>query len=57
MDESKTVTVKNRNVGCDLGALWFGGWLFTVGYLKLSFWHGALAMLLWPYNLGVHFAP
>lgn len=40
-----------------LGALWFAGWLFTVGYLKLSFWWGALALLVWPYFMGGHFAP
>ena len=40
-----------------LGAFWFAGWLFTIGYLKLSFWWGVLAVILWPYLLGVHFAP
>jgi hypothetical protein len=35
------------------GFLWFAGWLFTIGYLKLSFWPGALALLIWPYHIGV----
>lgn len=35
-----------------LGVLWVAGWLFTIGYLKLAFWPGALAVLLWPYDLG-----
>ena len=35
------------------GALWFAGWLFTIGYLKLAFWQGALALLIWPYHIGV----
>lgn len=35
-----------------LGMLWFGAWLFTVGYLHLGFWKGVLAVLLWPYYLG-----
>lgn len=35
------------------GVAWIGGWLFTIGYLKLAFWPGALALLLWPYDLGV----
>lgn len=39
-----------------LGALWFIGWLFSIGFLKLSFWKGVLALLVWPYFLGVHFA-
>ncbi len=39
-----------------LGALWFIGWLFSIGFLKLGFWKGVLAMLLWPYFLGAHLA-
>ena len=39
-----------------MGLLWFGAWLFTLGYLKLAFWRGVLALLLWPYYLGEHFA-
>lgn len=35
------------------GMLWFGGWLFTIGYLNLAFWRGVLAIILWPYYLGV----
>ena len=39
-----------------IGILWFIGWLFTIGYLNLSFWQGVLALIIWPYDLGVHFA-
>ena len=39
-----------------LGMLWFIGWLFTLGYLKLGFWWGVLAIIVWPYFLGQHFA-
>jgi hypothetical protein len=38
------------------GLLWFAGWLFTIGYLKLSFWAGVLALLIWPYYIGVAIA-
>jgi len=38
-----------------LGIIWFGGWLFTIGYLQLAFWKGALGILLWPYYLGAAF--
>jgi hypothetical protein len=31
---------------------WFSGWLFTLGFLHLSFWHGVLAIIVWPYFLG-----
>lgn len=34
------------------GFSWFAGWLFTIGFLKLAFWQGALALVLWPYYLG-----
>lgn len=38
------------------GLVWIGGWLFTIGFLQLSFGKGALALILWPYFLGVFFA-
>jgi hypothetical protein len=34
------------------GMLWFAGWLFTIGYLKLGFWKGVLGLVVWPYFLG-----
>jgi hypothetical protein len=34
------------------GSLWFALWLFTIGLLKLAFWQGVLALILWPYFLG-----
>ena len=40
-----------------LGAAWFAGWLFTIGFLQLNFWSGVLAVIVWPYYLGVHFVP
>lgn len=47
----------NTSVSCgSLGGLWIIGWLFTIGYLKLGFWMGALALIVWPYFLGGHFA-
>jgi len=39
------------------GGLWCAAWLFTIGYLQLSFWKGFFANLLWPYYIGVHFSP
>lgn len=38
------------------GGIWFVGWLFTIGYLKLAFWKGVLAVVVWPYYLGAFFA-
>lgn len=40
----------NNNV---LGGLWAIGWLFSIGYLSLSFWKGVLALFIWPYYIGV----
>jgi len=37
------------------GSLWLVGWLFTIGYLHLSFWQGVLAIVIWPYKLGRKF--
>lgn len=34
------------------GSFWFVGWLFTIGFVNLSFWQGVLAIVLWPYFLG-----
>jgi len=36
------------------GFSWFALWLFTIGFLHLSFGKGLLALLLWPYYLGVY---
>ncbi len=38
------------------GIFWFGAWLFTIGYLHLTFWKGVFAIVLWPYYLGVVFS-
>jgi hypothetical protein len=32
---------------------WFAGWLFTIGFLHLTFWNGVLAIVLWPYFVGL----
>jgi len=38
------------------GAFWIALWLFTIGFLKLTFWQGVLGIIIWPYYLGVHFS-
>lgn len=38
------------------GSLWFIGWLFTIGFLELTFFKGILALVLWPYYLGLAFS-
>ena len=39
------------------GGMWIAAWLFTIGFLGLSFWQGVLAIIIWPYYLGAAFAP
>lgn len=36
------------------GFLWLSAWLFTIGYLHLTFWKGFFAILLWPFYIGHH---
>lgn len=36
----------------NLGMLWFAGWLFTIGFLQLTFGKGLLAIVIWPYYIG-----
>lgn len=38
------------------GGAWVIAWLFTIGFLKLTFWKVILAIVLWPYYLGVTFS-
>ena len=48
----ENIVVSNHN---SLGGIWAIGWLFTIGYLRLSFWKGVLALFVWPYFIGRKF--
>ncbi|MDP2690079.1 MAG: hypothetical protein Q8P48_08215 [Deltaproteobacteria bacterium] len=37
-----------------VGLIWIAAWLFTIGYLHLTFWQGLFALGIWPYYLGLH---
>lgn len=39
------------------GGLWIGAWLFTIGFLHLTFWQGVIAIVVWPYYIGVAVSP
>jgi hypothetical protein len=63
VDASKAVSLEKPKVEkirisqtSAAGTLWFVGWLFTIGFLHLTFWSGLLAIVLWPYDLGVYFS-
>jgi len=53
-DEIK-VKCGGANCGMFAGPLWAIGWIFTIGFLKLTFWKAVLAIVVWPYYLGVFF--
>ncbi len=50
--KSKDIKIEQHG---GLGVFWCIGWLFSIGFLKLGFWKGLLALIVWPYFLGVHF--
>ena len=35
------------------GAIWFIGWLFTIGYAQLVWWKIILGIVVWPYYLSL----
>ncbi len=35
--------------------VWVAAWLFTIGFLRLTFWKAVFAIVLWPYYLGLVF--
>jgi hypothetical protein len=53
-DKANTQKRRIQHHPC-LGLVWIGAWLFTIGFLHLTFWKGVLAIVLWPYYLGTHF--
>lgn len=53
MDRTDRIKIEQHTCG---GLLWFGMWLFTLGFLHLSFWKGIVALFVWPYLLGVETA-
>lgn len=38
------------------GGLWLAAWMFTIGFLGLSFGQAILALVIWPFYLGRYFA-
>jgi hypothetical protein len=47
---AEKIRIEQHSVG---GLIWGSGWLFTIGFLKLTFWKGMFALFIWPYYLGV----
>lgn len=49
--------MNQQAAGALVGPVWFIGWLFTIGYAKLLWWQAIIALILWPYYLGVTVRP
>jgi hypothetical protein len=45
-------TISRNQTTVTVSGLWFGGWLFTIGYAHPHFWQIVLALLIWPYYVG-----
>jgi hypothetical protein len=46
--------IKRGNTGRVLGGvIWFGGWLFTIGFTQLAWWQIILGIVVWPYFLAL----
>jgi hypothetical protein len=45
----------SRAIRVDTGAgiFWFIGWLFTIAFARLIWWQAILALVIWPYHLGL----
>ena len=48
-DKQKVVRVQSGTAG----AIWFGGWMFTVAFAKLLWWKALLALVVWPWYLAL----
>ena len=56
--ETRTSTRGSGGTGGGGAAFIVGvwGWLFTIGFLHLTFWQGVLAIVIWPVYLGWYFS-
>ena len=43
--------MKEASIG---GTLWFGGWLFTIGFAHLVWWKIIRGIVVWPFFLANH---
>lgn len=50
-NDRQVIRTKTEIAGV-IGPIWMIGWLFTIGFVHLSFGKAVLALVLWPYYLG-----
>ena len=53
MSNDSKIVVKTVDSGALAGIVWPIGWLFTIGFCHLHAVKALLALVLWPYYLGV----
>ena len=41
-----------KSYGFQAEGFWVAGWLFAIGFVKLSFWQALLGLIIWPWYLG-----
>jgi len=46
----RTVRVSNSSAA---GVFWTAGWLFTIAFAKLIWWKALLALVIWPWYMGL----
>ncbi|MGA9398132.1 MAG: hypothetical protein WBV22_07715 [Anaerolineaceae bacterium] len=49
-EANKTVWVDR---GSQFGIVWVIGWMFTIAFAKLIWWQALLALVIWPWYLGL----
>jgi hypothetical protein len=52
MNEEKKCSSTQANAAAGGGIIWIIGWMFTIGFCKLSFGKALLGIVIWPYLLG-----
>ena len=51
--EPRTKFIHSRSSGTTGGILWTAGWMFTIAFAKLIWWQALIAIVVWPYYLGL----
>jgi hypothetical protein len=52
MGDDRNCDTRKVEVAGVMGPIWIIGWLFTIGFVHLSFGKAFLGLVLWPYYLG-----
>ena len=51
-DNCKPKSNKGGGAAASCGSFWIAGWMFTLAFVKLSFWKAVLGLIIWPWYLG-----